>query len=67
MAKQMVMAKPFTKTGSRLAFALIMAGALFVFLLSSLHMLQPEFDPTWRFISEYALGGYGWMMHLMPS
>ncbi|MCT1401120.1 DUF998 domain-containing protein [Paenibacillus sp. p3-SID867] len=23
-----------------------------------------EFDPTWRFISEYALGDFGWMMHL---
>lgn len=33
-------------------------------LLSSLHLLEPEFDPTWRFISEYALGDFGWMMHL---
>ncbi len=33
-------------------------------LLCSLHLLQPEFDPTWRFISEYALGDFGWMMHL---
>lgn len=33
-------------------------------LLSSLHLLEPEFDPTWRFTSEYALGDFGWMMHL---
>ena len=39
-------------------------GFLFVFLLGSLHFLEPEFDPTWRFISEYALGKYGWMMPL---
>lgn len=39
-------------------------GALFVILLVSLHWLEPEFDPTWRFVSEYALGKFGWMMPL---
>ncbi|MDG0790551.1 DUF998 domain-containing protein [Cohnella ginsengisoli] len=42
----------------------IASGFLFVFLLTSLHILEPEFDPTWRFISEYALGSFGWMMQL---
>jgi len=42
----------------------IASGVLFVLLLLSLHVLEPEFDPTWRFISEYALGNFGWMMHL---
>lgn len=51
-------------TGSRFALASIIAGGLFVLLLSSLHLLEPEFDPTWRFTSEYALGDFGWMMHL---
>lgn len=51
-------------TGSRFALTSIIAGGLFVLLLSSLHLLEPEFDPTWRFISEYALGDFGWMMHL---
>jgi MFS family permease len=27
-----------------------------------LHGLKPEIDPSWRFISEYALGRYGWLM-----
>ncbi|OUS75953.1 hypothetical protein B1748_14145 [Paenibacillus sp. MY03] len=58
------MAKPLTTTASRFALVAIFSGALFVFILISLHLLQPEFDPTWRFISEYALGDYGWMMHL---
>jgi hypothetical protein len=40
------------------------SGVLFVALLGGLHLLEPEFDPRWRFISEYALGGYGWMMRL---
>ncbi|QTH46565.1 DUF998 domain-containing protein [Cohnella sp. LGH] len=48
----------------RFALTSIFSGALFVLLLCSLHLLQPEFDPTWRFISEYALGDFGWMMHL---
>lgn len=58
------MVKSLTVTGSRFALASIIAGGLFVLLLSSLHLLEPEFDPTWRFISEYALGDFGWMMHL---
>jgi hypothetical protein len=33
-------------------------------LLLGLHLLEREFDPTWRFISEYALGNFGWMMRL---
>lgn len=64
MAKQMVIAKPLTATASRFALVSILSGVLFILLLSILHLLQPEFDPTWRFISEYALGNFGWMMHL---
>lgn len=64
MAKQVVIAKPLTVTASRFALVSILSGVLFILLLSVLHLLQPEFDPTWRFISEYALGNFGWMMHL---
>jgi hypothetical membrane protein len=28
----------------------------------ALHILEPEFDPRFRFMSEYALGAYGWLM-----
>src|SRR5690242_17719797 len=28
----------------------------------ALHAIKPEFDPSWRFISEYAIGNYGWIM-----
>ena len=38
------------------------AGGLFVLLLVGLHVIEPEYDPTWRFVSEYALGRFGWMM-----
>ncbi len=34
-------------------------------LLVSLRFLSPEFDPSYRMISEYALGHYGWVLSLM--
>ena len=34
-------------------------------LLASLHLLSPEFDPSWRMVSEYANGGYSWVLSLM--
>jgi hypothetical membrane protein len=33
-----------------------------VIVLTTLHILEPEFDPRFRFMSEYALGDYGWLM-----
>lgn len=36
----------------------------FLFLLTLLHILKPEIDPSWRFISELALGEYGYLMTL---
>jgi hypothetical protein len=37
---------------------------LFLVLLGALLVLQPEIDPAWRFISEHALGRYGWLMSI---
>lgn len=34
-------------------------------LLASLHILSPELDPSWRMVSDYALGDYGWVLTLM--
>lgn len=28
----------------------------------ALHAIKPEFEPTWRFLSEYAIGDSGWVM-----
>lgn len=39
-------------------------GITFLFLLTILHLLEPEFDPTWRVISEYEIGKFGWLMRL---
>ena len=38
------------------------ATGTFVVLLAALHVLKPEIDPSWRFISEYAIGDHGWLM-----
>ena len=34
-------------------------------MLAGLHILSPEFDPSWRVVSEYANGRYGWLLSLM--
>jgi hypothetical protein len=47
---------------ARLAIA---AAASTILLLASLHVLSPEFDPSWRVVSEYANGRFGWVLSLM--
>jgi hypothetical protein len=64
MAQSLPMTKPVSSVQTLAARLSITSGGLFVLLLLSLHVLEPEFDPTWRFISEYALGPFGWLMHL---
>jgi hypothetical protein len=64
MTKVTTTTRPVTeisKTAARVSFA---AASVFVVLLAALHVLEPEFDPSWRFISEYELGRYGWAMVL---
>lgn len=64
MPEDTATAKPMTAiplTAARLSFV---AAATFLVLLAALHFIKPEFDPSWRVISEYALGDYGWMMAL---
>ena len=34
-------------------------------LLACLHVLSPEFDPSWRMVSEYALAHYGFVLSVM--
>ncbi len=43
----------------------IAAAAAALLLLASLRVLSPEFDPSWRMVSEYANGHYGWVLALM--
>lgn len=43
----------------------LFTAALVLLLLAALHVLSPEFDPSWRVVSEYANGHYGWLLSLM--
>jgi hypothetical protein len=43
--------------------AFFAAGISFA-LIALLHALEPQYDPSWRFVSEYAVGPFGWMMQL---
>jgi hypothetical protein len=48
-------------TAARLSFG---GAVTFVVLLTALHFIKPELDPSWRVISEYEIGRYGWVMAL---
>ena len=50
-----------SRIAARIAFV---ASAMFILLLAALHILRPDLDPAWRFISEYELGDYGWVMRV---
>ena len=57
-------AKPAT-TLPQLAARLSLAGAgVFLVVLAALHIVKPEFDPSWRMVSEYAIGRHGWVQQL---
>lgn len=43
----------------------ILATIATIVLLASLHLLSPEFSPSWRMVSEYAFGHYAWVLSLM--
>jgi hypothetical protein len=62
MAKNAATTRPamaISRTAARLSFA---SAATFVVLLAALHFIKPELDPSWHFISEFAIGDHGWMM-----
>jgi hypothetical protein len=64
MHKPLLPNQPVSAAAAMAARVAICSSVLFVALLVALHFLEPEFDPTWRFVSEYQLGAYGWIMHL---
>src|SRR5215213_1806006 len=64
LSKPLITTKPVSTTAAYAAQLSIASGVLFAILLLGLHILEPEFDPTWRFVSEYMLGTFGWIMHL---
>lgn len=65
MAKALKITKPISSKQATLARISLATGILYVFLLLVLHLIEPEFNPTWRFISEYSLGQFGLVMNLV--
>lgn len=50
---------------SGIAAGVTFGGAVaFLLILAALHILKPQLDPSWRLISEYAIGRHGWLMSL---
>jgi hypothetical protein len=65
MSKVTVLSNPAATVPSQAAARLSLAAtAIFVALLAALHVIKPELDPSWHFISEYAIGEYSWVMML---
>lgn len=64
MTTHATMAAPVTVRSRRAAGLSATAAAVFLVLLAALHVIEPEFDPSWRVISEYALGTQGGLMVL---
>jgi hypothetical protein len=57
-------ARPETAISRSAALLSFAGAAAFVVLLAALHLIKPGLDPSWHFISEYAIGDYGWIMVL---
>src|SRR6185295_19322803 len=57
---------PDSQSGNkRLAVKLsIFAAAISIVALFSLHILSPEFAPSWRMVSEYANGQFEWVLFI---
>jgi hypothetical protein len=64
MTDSIVVAKQTRNLSRFAAGSAFAASTLFIILLVALHFLKPDLDPSWRFISEYELGDYGWLMRL---
>ncbi len=62
MPRTLINTPPVTTVERGAAAVSVAAAIAFALLLGALHIVQPELDPTWRFISEYALGRAGWLM-----
>jgi hypothetical protein len=56
--------KPVHSISERAIRIILISATLFIILLAILIVLQPEIDPAWRFVSEHALGRYGWLMSI---
>jgi len=49
---------------SNLPSIVIITSGISLLCLILLHFFSPEFDPSWRMVSEYALGNHKWLVSL---
>lgn len=42
----------------------LVGGGVTATLIVILHVVEPEYDPSWRMISEYSLARHGWLMRV---
>ena len=42
----------------------LVSALCFIGIMILLHVIKPELNPTWRMISEYEIGKFGWLMRL---
>jgi hypothetical protein len=54
-----------SKVAGAFAWVATVGTLVTLLLLAALHVLSPEFAPSWRMISEYAFGRYAWVLSLM--
>jgi hypothetical protein len=52
------------KSPKTLSCTAFFSAAISLTLIALLHALEPQYDPSWRFVSEYAAGPYGWLMQI---
>jgi hypothetical protein len=64
MKRTIAPTQPLTVSLAAAYFSLTMSGAT-LGCLAGLHILSPEFDPSWHVVSEYALGGHSWVLSSM--
>jgi hypothetical protein len=62
IARDTTTAAPLTAISQTAARVSLAAASVFLVLLAALHFIKPEFDPSWRMISEYEIGANGWIM-----
>jgi hypothetical membrane protein len=51
-----------SRTATTFQWIVFSCALYYVTVLISLNFLEPEFDPRFRFVSEYVWGAYGWLM-----
>lgn len=64
MRKSTVVSTPVSKFARDAALLSFAASAAFILCLGALHVLRPDLNPSWRFISEYESGDHSWVMRL---